>query len=155
MNKNQIAIDSVEPLIESGILNFDAFSVTLTIDETLSSCIYELESSTIVSFRILEGTKWVGVIRLDSSHVGSCAAEFITVSLTNRPLRDNYIVMPDVGEDIFDTTILRKLDGKTPLLCNVMWIREEFGISFREGVGQIHVDAWNTADKIKKRFRLG
>ncbi|KAH9204581.1 hypothetical protein DL95DRAFT_418144 [Leptodontidium sp. 2 PMI_412] len=81
--------------------------------------------------------------------------EFIAIGLTTRPPE----VVPDVndGRDTFDTSLFRKLDveGHAKTLVYVMWIRwGADGQARRMGIGQVHVDAWESLRLQVKRIFL-
>jgi hypothetical protein len=161
VRRNQSAVDTLHPLIESGVLSFITDSSTFTIDGAPTPYTYHgFPDKTTGSFRITYGNCWVGTINLGKENAASLlrthvSAEFIVLSQTytsfEHPMEGNH------GQNTFDTNLFQQLDlpRQKRVLYNVMWIRWRDGIAFRVGVGQIHVDAWKASNPVRKRIRLG
>ena len=164
VRRNQPRVDSLHPLIESGVLNFATTSSTFSIDATPTPYTYRGFSTTSTSsFRITYDTAWVGTIHLDKQSTTSiihthAPAEFIFLSLTHQCFEESQAISAHevYGKNTFDVDMFEPgdLQNRKEIMGNVMWIRWENGIAFRVGVGQIHIHAWNASKPVMKRIWL-
>ncbi|CZR69519.1 uncharacterized protein PAC_19419 [Phialocephala subalpina] len=161
VRQHQKAMDAMEPLIESGILQFTAASAIFNVQAgPLPDGYRTFPQSTTGSFRITDRNGvWVGTVHLElkfaSTFGASCEAEFIALSITHSSYEATNAI--NIGQNTFDTNQLRQLDQKAraPLLMNAMWIQRQDGVASRLAVGQIHVHAWERAGSMLQQVLLG
>lgn len=154
-------IRRTHPLIESGILKFNTQFAFFQIDPSPTGNSYAGCSEETACFKILDrASRWAGSIHLEvgmarDQNILWNHAEFILLSMTY--YCHEKVEEVQIGRSTFDVGKFEKLDikNKKRLLCNVMWIWQDADTSYRRGVGQIHLHAWNAAQPGKKEIRLG
>ncbi|KAK5655560.1 hypothetical protein OQA88_5491 [Cercophora sp. LCS_1] len=158
-------IDAMYPLIETGVLEFTTTSAVFEIESATLAYGYEsFPRSTASSFAIRSARDWVGTIHLPLSLARErlkserTEAEFILLSKTNKThstTADDGGRDRDIGQYTFNVNLFAPVDhNRPPALGNVMWIERREGLSYRVGVGQIHLEAWSRAQAKKTKVLL-
>jgi len=166
-----------EPRMSFDILCFSTRSARFKVDghhdsekgTLVAGDLLSLRTKSLGIFRIMNRDDWIGGIVLELEFAKTLRdakidAEFIVLSKSigywhigaydaDTGYRKNVNMYDDIKLDPHRG----RQEGRNYrcLMYNVMWIRREGSVAYRVAIGQIHIDAWETADWKEEGIRIG
>lgn len=162
--QQQALIDAAEPLIEAGILTFTTSSAMFQIQlEDRGRTYRGHDPEKTRSCKVFYKGAWVGTVLLERTWAAnwelfaSLNAEFIVISGAYASFDGGVMDAPDQGQYTYDVDRFERLvqSMHKRLLFNVMWVKLQGSMVVRVAIGQIHRDAFQQANPVRKTVNLG